>query len=412
MNYNISIFQDKRRPKKNGLYPVKLRVYSSLTKTKKLYPLNIDLSEEKFEHIWESKKRLRGKNEELRIELEKIQSKANTEAKAISHFTFETFEKKMFRRSTDGNNVFYHYQKIIDAKNRKKDIGTSDNYVFSLKSLKKFILHKTGREPIRFSFEKINSDWLVEYEDYMVSMGKSITSVGIYLRPLRAIFNIAIKENDIHPDIYPFGKEKYQIPEGKKVKKALTQIQLSKLYRALPKTPEQEKAKDFWFFSYACNGMNMKDILQLKFIDFEDDAFYYYRAKTFKNSKQKSKVKVYVNDFSKSIIEKYKNPDTSTYVFPILQDDMQPSEIHRQIKVFTKFINQHIKKLAENNSLPNDISTYWARHSFATNAVRKGASMEFISEALDHSDLKVTKNYFAGFEDEAKKEFAQNLMDF
>ena len=38
--------------------------------------------------------------------------------------------------------------------------------------------------------------------------------------------------------------------------------------------------------------------------------------------------------------------------------------------------------------------------------------MEFISEALNHSDLSVTQNYFAGFEDEAKKEFANTIMDF
>jgi len=68
--------------------------------------------------------------------------------------------------------------------------------------------------------------------------------------------------------------------------------------------------------------------------------------------------------------------------------------------------------LAVANKLPSDISFYYARHSFATNSLRKGASMEFISEALNHSDLSVTKNYFAGFEDEAKKEFANSIMNF
>ena len=68
--------------------------------------------------------------------------------------------------------------------------------------------------------------------------------------------------------------------------------------------------------------------------------------------------------------------------------------------------------MAKDNKLPEDISSYWARHSFATNSLRKGASMEFISEALNHSDLSVTKNYFAGFEDEAKKDFANKLLDF
>ena len=38
--------------------------------------------------------------------------------------------------------------------------------------------------------------------------------------------------------------------------------------------------------------------------------------------------------------------------------------------------------------------------------------MEFVSEAFNHHDLKTTQNYFAGFEDEQKKEIADKLMDF
>jgi len=75
-------------------------------------------------------------------------------------------------------------------------------------------------------------------------------------------------------------------------------------------------------------------------------------------------------------------------------------------------INQHIKKLAETIELPSNISTYWARHSFATSAIRNGASMEFVSEALSHSDLKTTQSYFAGFEEESKKEIMKSLMEF
>ena len=61
MNYNISIFLDKRRSKANGQYPVKLRVYSSTIQKKKLYPVGIDLIEKDFEHIWESKKAVKRK---------------------------------------------------------------------------------------------------------------------------------------------------------------------------------------------------------------------------------------------------------------------------------------------------------------------------------------------------------------
>ena len=83
-----------------------------------------------------------------------------------------------------------------------------------------------------------------------------------------------------------------------------------------------------------------------------------------------------------------------------------------KIKNFTRFINQHLKKICKANGLPEQVSTYWARHSFATNAVRNGATMEFIQESLGHGNLGTTQNYFAGFDNETKKEFANTIMDF
>ncbi len=412
MNYNISIFLDKRRSKANGQYPVKLRVYSSTIQKKKLYPVGIDLIEKDFEHIWESKKRLRGKNEELRIELQEIETRANVEAKKLSHFSFEEFEKKMFRKSTDGDNVFFHFQRAIDRHTKRKKIGTAVSYRYAMKAVKNFITFKTGKEPDRFSFAFITPSWLEEFEEYMLDKGRSVTTIGIYGRTLKAVFNAAILDKDISEDVYPFGKKKYSIPKTNKVKKALTSEQLAILFNARSRIPEQEKARNFWFFSYACNGMNIKDISLLKYSDFDNDQFSYYRSKTFKTSTQRTKIKIYLNEFTKRVIKKYGNTSKEGYVFPVLEIGLSEKEIYQRIQNFTRLINQHVKNLAKENGLPKEISTYWARHSFATNAVRNGASMEFISEALNHSNLNVTKGYFAGFEDETKKEFAKKLMNF
>src|SRR5690606_17208599 len=102
----------------------------------------------------------------------------------------------------------------------------------------------------RLEFKDITSQWLTEYEDNLIKNGKSKTTVGMYLRPLRAIFNTAISNNTIKADLYPFGKRKYTIPTPKGVKKALPKEDLKTLFNGTPKTPEQQKAKDFWFFSY------------------------------------------------------------------------------------------------------------------------------------------------------------------
>ena len=70
-------------------------------------------------------------------------------------------------------------------------------------------------------FYEIDVNWLKSFENYLLNSNLSITTVGIYLRPLRAIFNKAIEEREIDKEFYPFGKRGYQIPNTKKVKKSI-----------------------------------------------------------------------------------------------------------------------------------------------------------------------------------------------
>ena len=63
-------------------------------------------------------------------------------------------------------------------------------------------------------------------------------------------------------------------------------------------------------------------------------------------------------------------------------------------------------------AIDENISTYYARHSFSTNAIRSGASMELVSEQLGHADLKTTQNYFSGFEDDSIEDLTKKLMNF
>ena len=69
-------------------------------------------------------------------------------------------------------------------------------------------------------------------------------------------------------------------------------------------------------------------------------------------------------------------------------------------------------KIAKDAGVTESISTYWARHSYSTMAIRNGASMEYLQESLGHQDMKTTLNYFSGFEDKVKREVANKLMDF
>ncbi|MGZ0017667.1 tyrosine-type recombinase/integrase [Yeosuana sp. AK3] len=416
MSYIISIYHEKRRVKENGKFSVKLRVYNKINNIKKVryFTTGIDLTDDEFETIWinPEDKKLRGANKEIRLKLQAIETRANNEAKQMTVFDFNKFETKLFRKSSDKNNVKYYFDLVIQKNINNGKIGTAESYKYTLNSFADFSENKKKCKIEKLTFNAITVDWLKDYEKFMIAKGKSYTTVGIYTRTLRVVFNNAIEANDISNDIYPFGKNKYKIPRAKKVKKALNSIQLKTLFEADVTNDNEQQAKDFWFFSYASNGMNLKDIALLRYSDIKEDSFSYYRAKTFDKTAEKTEIKIYLTDFTKGIISKYGNKSKTGFVFNIIAQEDTVEKQYMKIKNFTRLINDHIKRIAKANDLPHDISTYWARHSFATNSVRKGASMEFISEALNHSDLSVTKNYFAGFEDEAKKEFANSLLDF
>lgn len=418
MDYQINIQLDTRRVKSNGTYPVKLRVYSPVNKKAKLYATGLDLSKDDFFKTWETQKP-RKEYKENRIWLETKLSEANKVAKKIEPFTFEQFEKRHIRKKGSVTNIIFHFTERIEAFTENSQFSMASIHKQSLKSLKGFIKDKTGREPKNISFHSINTKWLNEYEKYMIKTGRSLTTVSYYLRAVRQLFKDAIEAKDVDKVYYPFGRGKYEIPSQKRVKKALNKEQLKTLYHAEPLTPSQTKAKDFWFLSYYLQGANIKDIALLKYKNIVGDNIVFVREKT-KNARrsERKEITIYLTDKPKATIKKYgkENPQPDDYIFDIIEHGFSPELIHRKVGLFTGFINQHIKKFAKAAGLPTEIhtkiSTYYARHSFATNGIRNNASIEQMAKALGHSDTKTTEGYFAGFEDAEMRKLVQSLTDF
>jgi len=413
-NCYISIWLDKRRAKSDGTYPVKLRIFTSKPRKQKLYPTTINLTVNDFERVFNSKTR-GDKFRNIRDELQAIENKAKNIAKGIFPFTFEEFEKKYIRKVSDSSLVLSHYQEKIEELQIQNQVSTISNYRSSLKSISEFCNIVKKREFEDLTFLEITPVWLENYEYYMTEKkGRSITTVSMWLRALRTVFNHAISSNDIDSKIYPFGRDKYQIPVGNKVKKALTKDQLEKLFHAEVKSEFQNKARDFWFFSYSCNGINIKDIALLKFKNIEDERVEIIRAKTKRTARNQRSIIFYLNDFTKSIIGKYgkKKSIPNNFVFNIISENDTAVDQRRKIQNFTRFISQHLKILCKNIDLPEDISFQWARHTFTTIALNSNVDPMFISKSLGHSDIRTTMNYFAGFEDKRIKDFSKSLMDF
>ncbi len=404
----ISFYLDRSRKTKSGKYKVRLYINSKRLNQKKYYSTIFEYSTNEFAEIWETNKP-KSKWRKAHDELSALLAVAKEKANELGEFTFEDYERIMFGKDIKGKDVNFFYSKTIHRYYDKGSISTAKNYETSLKCLLRY--HKKPN----IQFKQVSINWLEGFEKFCLEEeNKSPSTVGIYLRTLRTVFNDAIADKTISQDIYPFGRRKYVIPSSRNTKKALTPENLKVLFEGSPKTMQQKKAKAFWFFEYLTNGINIKDILNLRCKDIDQEKITFIRAKTQKTRKEQAPIIVYLNEYIIDVINTYGNRDQKPkdYVFPILSASQDAETQYKKVKNFVSMVNQNFTKYAKGLGIEENVSNQSARHSFATMAVRKGANMAMVGEALGHTDTKTTQAYFAGFEDKTKKELSHLLLDF
>lgn len=165
---------------------------------------------------------------------------------------------------------------------------------------------------------------------------------------------------------------------------------------------------------YLCNGINVKDLCLLKYENIKGDVLEFERAKTIRTKRKVEPIRVTLTEHINQIIKKWgrnKN-DGTTYIFPVLEKGLTAERERQLIQQLTQVVNTHMKEIGKALELNKQVTTYAARHSFASVLQRSGVSTEFISEALGHTNVKTTQNYLAGFEDEQKREITKVLTAF
>lgn len=254
MKPTITIIHDTRRAKKNGLFPIYLRI--TFRRKQKAYALRIDIS--KYDYfsmlnLYAIKLSVKDKRrlEEMDYKCKAFIVKATDAISKIQHFSFALFEKKFLTGSHASDSVFLYYEIRIKELSLEGRAGTASCYSTSSNSIQKF-------SP-KLALRDVTVDFLNKYEQWLIDQGKSRSTVGIYLRPLRAIINQAIEEGSFNRDEYPFGRRRYQIPASRNKKKSLTLEEIGKIinYSAVPGS-WYERARDFFTFSYLGNGINRK----------------------------------------------------------------------------------------------------------------------------------------------------------
>jgi integrase len=265
----------------------------------------------------------------------------------------------------------------------------------------------------KLKIREVTPDFLKKYEAHMISKEKSITTIGIYLRHLRSIYNKAIDAEIIDHKYYPFGKNKYQIKAPRNIKKALTIDQVKSIIDFdIEEGSNQQLAKDMWLLSYYCNGMNIKDILSLKFKNLDKSVILFNRQKTSSTDQNPKPIIVNLIPEAMEIINRWKQKkrNEDDFIFPFIKKSMTEEDKLKVKHQFIKTINKYMKRIGTDIGYDKPLTTYAARHSYATILKRSGAPLGFISESLGHKSLQTTEAYLDSFEDETRRKYAEMLV--
>ena len=308
---------------------------------------------------------------------------------------FYTFAQEMIESEYKARNAFQRASIVQDA----------------LGSFKKYDANFEKKE-----FLDISPKYIQGYINYWIKAGNSSSTIGIRLREIRRIYNVAIRDGVASKDNYPFssgkddGKVKIPKSEIRKADKYLTDESMEVLANKNLDNKNLDKVRHLFLFSFYCRGINWKDMALLTKDNFhkatetdettkkseEFTIMQYHRSKT------KMAFEIEVTEPIQRELDWFRKNTKcyGNYVLPIILEKVDTEHLDEYLKQSRRRYNRYLKDVAKELGLPEsqqDLSIYTARHSFAMNLQGQKKSVEVISEALGHQSVITTKHYLAKF---------------
>ncbi|MCM1021528.1 MAG: site-specific integrase [Muribaculaceae bacterium] len=295
------------------------------------------------------------------------------------------------------------YEGLIAEYTQSEKCGNRLVYKGSYNSLRTF---NKGKLDIPFS--QITEEWLARYEKWLRSKGNKDTTISLLFRTLRSAFNKAIQAKCARKSDYPFDNYKINKFSTKTEKRAIAKTEILKIQEChIPcgKRQYMELSRDLFMFSYLCGGINFTDMANLTTDNIVNGRIKYIRQKTHKP------ISLGLCDEALSIIAKYNN-QTNGYLFPILDKAIHITAQQKQNRIHKILVkvNANLKLIAQDLNIEANMTTYVARHSFASVLKKSGTNIAIISEALGHSDLSTTQIYLDSFDNEQIDNAMKNLL--
>ena len=270
-------------------------------------------------------------------------------------------------------------------------------------------LHNFHGKKLNFLFNVVDVSFCNKFEAWMRKNQFEDTTMHYYFRTLRATYNKAIEAKCADREKSPFVEYKLSRFSTKTKKRALSKESVKKILKMDCSTMSEKArlAHDVFTFSYYCGGISLVDVANLTLDNIIDGRLIYERQKTH------GMINLVMLDEAKAIIERYSTyQKRAGYLFPILDNrkHITPMQKFNRVRKLCHQINKELHGLAKELGIQEDVTTYVARHSFATVLKKSGVNIGIISQALGHQDIKTTQIYLSEFDNEQVDSALKNLL--
>ena len=405
MNASLSVVCYKSKRLSNGESPLMLQV--SKGGKRQYQSLGVSVNP-KFWDFSKNKPKSNCPNREYilklilnkQAELQQRMLELNAEQKEYTTTTLLHDEHRKFELKT----VKQFYQELIEQYKANDKCGNRLIYKSSYNSINVFT---NGNLEIPFS--AIDVAWLNKYEKWLRSKGNKETTMSLMFRTLRSAYNKAIDSKCARKSDYPFNDYRISKFDVSTEKRAIAKADILKFstdVRSIGKQQYVQLSKDIFIFSYLCGGINFTDIANLtKDNIIEGKRLHYIRQKTGKL------IKLGLSEEAIQIIRQYA-VESKGYLFPILNAQLHKTPLQKQNRIHKMLgkVNKNLKLHAADLGVEANLTTYVARHSFASVLKKSGVNIALISEALGHSDLTTTQIYLDSFDNEQIDNAMKNLL--
>ena len=252
------------------------------------------------------------------------------------------------------------------------------------------------------TFDDIDKAWLQSFDAHLAKTSPSRNARNIHHRNIRAVFNHAIEEEIT--SCYPF--RKYKLKNEPTIKRSLTVEQLRNFFTCEPWGVYKEYQDIFKLIFYLC-GINLVDLFNLTKDNVVNGRVEYRRAKTGKL------YSILITPEAQEILDKYKG---EAYLLSMHDRYKNHKDYMKHINRGLSMIGPIIKK--NKNGVPvmkpicSSLSTYWARHSWATIAAELDIPKETIAAGLGHNIGSPITSIYIDFNLKKVDEANRKIIDY